>query len=102
VIDDESLVKTRTNTCLSYASAVPSGAGATGAAGATAPVAQTVRGQHGGNRLPFLPELHLEVCALTSQELEFITIFKQCLSNLCLIFNIYCKINAKSGNISVY
>ena len=24
VIDDESLVKTRTNTCLSYASAVPS------------------------------------------------------------------------------
>jgi hypothetical protein len=39
------------------------GAGATGAAGATAPVAQTLRGQHGGNRLPFLPELHLEICA---------------------------------------
>ena len=29
------------------------GAGATGAAGETAPVAQTVRGQHGGNRLPY-------------------------------------------------
>jgi hypothetical protein len=38
--------------------------GAPGAAGATAPVAQTLRGQHGGNRLPFLPELHLEICAL--------------------------------------
>jgi hypothetical protein len=34
-----------------------------GAAGATAPVAKTLRGQHGGNRLPFLPELHLEICA---------------------------------------
>jgi hypothetical protein len=44
------------------------GAGATGAAGATAPIgiaiAQTVRGQHGGNRLPFLPELHFEIRAL--------------------------------------
>jgi hypothetical protein len=40
------------------------GAGATGAAGATSPVAQTLRGQHGGNRLPFLPELRLEICAL--------------------------------------
>ena len=27
-------------------------------------VAQTLRGQHGGNRLPFLPELRLEICAL--------------------------------------
>ena len=35
-----------------------------GAAGATAPVAQTVRGQHEGNRLPFLPELHFEIRAL--------------------------------------
>ena len=43
------------------------GAGATGAAGATAPVAQTLRGQHGGNRLPFLPELHLEICALFTE-----------------------------------
>jgi hypothetical protein len=40
------------------------GAGATGAAGAPAPVAQTVLGQHGGNRLPFLPELHFEIRAL--------------------------------------
>ena len=80
------------------------GARATGAAGATPPVAQTVwrqhggstgaargqhggstgeargqhggstaaarrqhggaRGQHGGNRLPFLPEPHFEICAL--------------------------------------
>jgi hypothetical protein len=30
----------------------------------TAPVTQTVRGQHGGNRLPFLPELHFEICTL--------------------------------------
>jgi hypothetical protein len=40
---------------------IPRGAGA---AGATAPLAQTVRGQHGGNRLPFLPELHFEIRAL--------------------------------------
>jgi hypothetical protein len=40
------------------------GAGATGAAGATAPVAQTVWGQHGGNMFPFLPELHFEIRAL--------------------------------------
>ena len=40
------------------------GAGTTGAAGAIATVAQTLRGQHGGNRLPFLPELHFEICAL--------------------------------------
>jgi hypothetical protein len=40
------------------------GAGATVAAAATSPVAQTLRGQHGGNRLPFFPELHLEICAL--------------------------------------
>jgi hypothetical protein len=40
------------------------GAGATGAVGATAPIAQTVRGQHGGNRLPLLPELHFEIHAL--------------------------------------
>jgi hypothetical protein len=40
------------------------GAGATGAAGATAPIAQTVRGQHGGDRLPFLPELNFEILAL--------------------------------------
>jgi hypothetical protein len=40
------------------------GTGATGAAGATAPIAQTVREQHGDNRLPFLPELHFEICAL--------------------------------------
>jgi hypothetical protein len=43
------------------------GAGAKGAAGATAPVAKTLRGQHGGNRLPFLPELHLEICALFTE-----------------------------------
>jgi hypothetical protein len=35
-----------------------------GATGATAPVAQTLWGKHRGNRLPFLPELHLEICAL--------------------------------------
>ena len=29
-----------------------------GAAGAAAPVAQIVRGQHGDKRLPFLQELH--------------------------------------------
>jgi hypothetical protein len=40
---------------------VSRGAGATGA---TAPIARTVRGQHGGNRLPFLPELHFEIRAL--------------------------------------
>jgi hypothetical protein len=40
------------------------GAGATGAAGETAPTARTVRGQHGGNRFPFLPELHFEIRAL--------------------------------------
>jgi hypothetical protein len=39
----------------------PRGAGATGAA---APIAQTVRGQHGGNMLPFLPELHFEIRSL--------------------------------------
>jgi hypothetical protein len=43
---------------------LPRGTGATGAAGATAPIAQTVREQHGDNRLPFLPELHFEICAL--------------------------------------
>ena len=40
------------------------GAGATGAAGAAAPVAQTVRGQHGGNRLHFLQDLQFEIRAL--------------------------------------
>ena len=40
------------------------GAGATGAAGATSPIAQTVRGQHGGNRLLFLLELHFEIRTL--------------------------------------
>jgi hypothetical protein len=49
------------------------GAGGTGAAGAIAPVAQTVRGQYGGNRLPFLPELRFEIRRY-SQKLEFITI----------------------------
>jgi hypothetical protein len=38
-----------------------------GATGTSAPVAQTLRGQHGGNRLPFLPELHLEICALFTE-----------------------------------
>ena len=47
-----------------------------GAMGATALIAQTVRGQHGSNRLPFLPELHFEICALFTG-MEFITIFKQ-------------------------
>jgi hypothetical protein len=66
------------------------GAGATGAAGATAPVAETVRGRHGGDTgatrgrhggdtgatrgrhggdtgatgYPFSPELRFEICAL--------------------------------------
>jgi hypothetical protein len=44
------------------------------AAGATSPIAQTVR----GSRLPFLPELKF---VRYSQELEFITIFKQSLLN---------------------
>ena len=61
------------------------GAGATGAAGATAPVVQTVRGQHGGNRLPYLPELHFEIRALFPG-IGIYNIFKQCLSNLCLNF----------------
>jgi hypothetical protein len=39
----------------------PRGAGTTGA---TAPVAQTMRGQHGGNRLPFLLEPQFEIRAL--------------------------------------
>jgi hypothetical protein len=41
--------------------ALARGAGATGA---TAPVAQTMQGQHGGNRLPFFPELQFEIRAL--------------------------------------
>ena len=40
------------------------GAGATGAAGAIAPVAQTVRGQTLPNQLPFLPELRFQIRAL--------------------------------------
>jgi hypothetical protein len=55
------------------------GAGATEAAGATAPVAQTLRGKHGGNRLPFLPESCTSKFVHYSQEFEFRTIFKQCL-----------------------
>ena len=35
------------------------GAGATGAEGAAAPVAQTVRGQHGGSKLPFLIKIYI-------------------------------------------
>jgi hypothetical protein len=55
-----------------------------GATGATAPVAQTVWGQHGGNRLPFLPELHFEIRSLFTE----IGIYNySILSNLCLIFN---------------
>jgi hypothetical protein len=38
-----------------------------GAAGATAPIAQTVWGQHGGNRLPFLPELHFKIRSLFTE-----------------------------------
>ena len=56
------------------------GAGATGAAGATTPIAQTVRGQHGGNRLPFYRN-YTSKFVRDSQELEFITIFKQYLLN---------------------
>jgi hypothetical protein len=37
------------------------------AMGATASIAQTLRGQHGGNRLLFFPELHLEICALFTE-----------------------------------
>ena len=62
------------------------GARATGAAGATAPIAQTVRGQHGGPSCPFHWNCTSKFVHY-SQELEFITIFKQCLSNICLIFN---------------
>ncbi len=36
------------------------GARGAGATGAAVPVAQIVRGQHGGKRLPFLQELHLK------------------------------------------
>ena len=69
--------------CISAIVRISRGAGATGA---TAPIARTVRGQHGRNRLPFLPELHFEIRALfTGIGIE--TIFKQCLSNLYLIFN---------------
>ena len=35
------------------------GAGATGAEGAAAPVAQTVRGQHEGSKLPFLIKTYI-------------------------------------------
>ena len=38
-----------------------------GGSGGTAPVAQTLRGQHGGNRLPFFPELHHKICALFTE-----------------------------------
>ena len=34
-------------------------AGATGAEGAAAPVAQTVRGQHGGSKLPFFIKTYI-------------------------------------------
>jgi hypothetical protein len=36
-----------------------------------------------------------------SHELEFITIFKQCLSNLCLILTSYSKINARGRGITL-
>jgi hypothetical protein len=49
------------------------GAGAMGAAGATSPVAQTLRGQHGSNRLPFLPENCTSKFVYYSQQLEFRT-----------------------------
>ena len=40
--------------CLQHSTArMFRGAGATGAAGETDPVAETVRGRHGGNSLPF-------------------------------------------------
>jgi hypothetical protein len=72
-----------------------------GAMGATAPVAQTVRGQHGGSTgatgCLFYRNCNSKFVRY-SQEFEFRTIFKQCLSNLCLIFNQFYN-NAESGNI---
>jgi hypothetical protein len=50
--------------CVSAIVRLCRGAGATGA---TAPIARTVRGQHGRNRLPFLPELHFEIRALFTE-----------------------------------
>jgi hypothetical protein len=57
------------------------GAGATGAAGATAPIAQTV---HGATGCPFYRN-YTSKFVRYSQKLEII--FKEHLSNLCLIFN---------------
>ena len=57
-----------------------------GAAGASAPLAQTVRGSTGATGCPFYRNCTSKSTRY-SQELEFIIIFKQCLSNLCLIFN---------------
>jgi hypothetical protein len=51
------------------------GAGATGAAGTTAPVAQTVCGQHGQLGCPFYRNCTSKFVRY-SQELESITIFK--------------------------
>jgi hypothetical protein len=48
------------------------GAGATGAVGVTAPVAQTLRGQDGGNRLPFYRNCNSKFVRY-SQEFEFRT-----------------------------
>jgi hypothetical protein len=61
------------------------GAGATGAAGATALVAQTVRGQHGGNRLPFLSNCSSKFVRQYSQELEFLTIYIRLLILFCAL-----------------
>ena len=55
--------------------------------GSGGPIAQTVRGQHGGNRYValFTGTALRNLCAVHSK-LEFITVLKQCLSNLWLNF----------------
>ena len=65
---------------------IPSGAGATGVAGATAPLPKQCGGSTGATGCPFYRNCTSKFVRY-SQELEFITIFKQCISNLCLIFN---------------
>jgi hypothetical protein len=52
--------------CVSAIVRLCRGAGATGAT-APIPVLPPVRGQHGRNRLPFLPELHFEIRALFTE-----------------------------------